>query len=69
MKITINKESCIGCGACFTAYEDLFEMTDDGLSKVKVDVIPDDRKEAALEAMASCPTSAIEEVKEEQQNH
>ena len=66
MKIKVNNEACIGCGACFAVAEDLFEMTDEGLSKVKVDVVPEDKKEAAVNAMEGCPTSAIEEVKEEQ---
>ncbi len=68
MKIKVNNEACIGCGACLAVAEDLdlFEMTDEGLSKVKVDVVPEDKKEAAVNAMEGCPTSAIEEVKEEQ---
>ena len=46
MKIKVNNEACIGCGACLAVAEDLFEMTDEGLSKVKVDVVPEDKKEA-----------------------
>lgn len=65
MKVKVNKESCIGCGACAAICEDVFEIGDDGLSQVKVDVVPEDKVDAAKEAVESCPTAAIEEVKEE----
>ena len=65
MKIKVNKDSCIGCGACVAIAEGIFEIGDDGLSKAKVAVIPDDKKEVVVEAMESCPTAAIVEDKEE----
>lgn len=65
LKVKVNKDSCIGCGACAAICEDVFEIGDDGLSKVKVDTVPEDKKEAAVEAIESCPTAAILEVKEE----
>ena len=37
MKVKVNKEACIGCGACMSIAEDVFEMNDEGLSSVKVD--------------------------------
>ena len=64
MKIKVNEEACIGCGACFAAAEEIFEMTDAGLSHVKVDVVPEDKKEKAINAMEGCPTSAIVEEKD-----
>ena len=63
MKVKVNKESCIGCGACAAICEDVFEIGDDGLSQAKVDVVPEDKEDAAREAMESCPTAAIEEIK------
>ena len=59
MKIKVNKEACIGCGACLSYAEDLFEFNSEGVSQVKVDTVPEDKKEAALEAIAGCPTGAI----------
>ena len=64
MKVKVNKESCIGCGACAAICEDVFEIGDDGLSKVKVDKVAEDKIDAAKEAIESCPTAAIEEVNE-----
>ena len=60
MKIKVNKDACIGCGACASIAEDLFEITDEELSHAKVEVVPADKEDAAKEAIESCPTSAIE---------
>lgn len=59
MKISVNQEACIGCGACMAIAEDLFEMNDDGLSQAKVSEVPEDKQEQANEAVESCPTGAI----------
>ena len=59
MKIKVNQEACIGCGACLAIAEDLFEMNEEGLSHAKVDTVPEDKKEQATEALESCPTGAI----------
>ena len=64
MKIKVNQEACIGCGACLAIAEDLFEMNDDGLSQAKVDNVPADKVDAAVEAVESCPTGAIEKTSE-----
>lgn len=64
MKVRVNENSCIGCGACAAICEDVFEIGDDGLSQVKVDVVPENKIDAAKEAVESCPTAAIEEVGE-----
>lgn len=60
MKISINKDACIGCGTCAAISEDLFEINDEGLAEVKVEEVPEDKKESAKEASDSCPTAAIE---------
>ena len=33
--VKINKEECIGCGACVSTCGEVFEMGDDGKAKVK----------------------------------
>ncbi|MCK4634870.1 MAG: ferredoxin [Candidatus Aenigmarchaeota archaeon] len=56
MKVGVNKEKCIGCGACVSVCPDVFEMSDDGKSEVK-------KKECDLdcckEAKDVCPVDAI----------
>lgn len=61
MKVIVNKDSCIGCGACAAICEDVFEIGDDGLCTVKAEEVPADKVDGAKEAIASCPTAAIEE--------
>ena len=61
MKIKVNQDACIGCGACCAMADDLFEIDDNGLSKAKVTEVPEDKKDVAKEAVESCPTSAIVE--------
>ena len=58
MKFKVDKDSCIGCGACQAICEEVFEITDDGYATAKdVEVKDEDVKEN--------PTSAIIEVKDE----
>ena len=61
MKIKVNAENCIGCGACEAISEDLFEVSE--ACKVKKEEVPAELEQAAKDAIDSCPTSAIEEVK------
>ena len=59
MKINVNQDACIGCGACMAIADDLFEMNADGLSEAKVKEVPADKEDQANEAVESCPTGAI----------
>lgn len=61
MKIKVNKDECIGCGACASVADELFEMGEDGLSQAKVEVVPEGKEETAKEAVETCPTGAIKE--------
>jgi len=64
MKVNVNKDQCIGCGACAALAPNVFEIDDDGLSKVIAEEITEEDEESARDAVDSCPTSAIEEVEE-----
>ena len=55
-KVTVNKDKCIGCGACTATCPEVFEFDDDGLAKAVKNEINDDVKMAA----ECCPTEAIE---------
>ena len=34
MKVVVNKDNCIGCGACEALYPEVFQIDDEGLSTV-----------------------------------
>lgn len=63
MKLRVNKDLCIGCGACQAVCPEAFEIEDDGLATVTVEEIKNEIMDDALDAKDGCPTSAIEEVK------
>ena len=64
MELKINKDSCIGCGACVGLCDEIFEFGDDGLAEVKENPIPEEFEEDAQDALEGCPTSAIENLEE-----
>lgn len=71
MKVNVNKEACIGCGACQAITNgEFFAIGDDGFAEViekyRDKEVPKEMEEDVESAMTSCPTSAIEEVSEEE---
>jgi len=64
MKVKVNPNACIGCGACAAVCPEVFELTDDGIAKEKEEIVKEEDKDGAIEASEGCPTSAIE-VKED----
>jgi len=60
MKVKVNQDACIGCGACAAICDEVFEINDEGLSQAKQENVEDHCKEAVREAEDSCPTGAIE---------
>lgn len=61
MKVNVNKDACIGCGACVSICDQVFEFDDEGMSKVIKEEVPSDLENDVKEAVESCPTAAIEE--------
>lgn len=61
MKVKVNQNACIGCGACTAIAESVFELNDEGLSETKKeDIQKEEEKEQVKEAADTCPTEAIE---------
>lgn len=64
MKLRVNKDVCIGCGACQAICPEVFQIDEDGLAIAKAE--PNEKNiEDAMDAKEGCPVSAIEENKEE----
>ena len=61
MKVYVDQDLCIGCGACIDTAPELFDYNDEDLAQAIVDVVPEDQEDFAQEAIDSCPTEAIKE--------
>lgn len=57
-KVSVNKEQCIMCGACYGQATDVFASDTDGTSKVIKELIPDDDT-FTISVIEGCPTGAI----------
>lgn len=64
MIVRVDKDKCIGCGACVNIVPEVFEFTDEGLALVKTDEYNETKKDDILDAAESCPTEAINVIKE-----
>ena len=60
MNLKVDKNVCIGCGACQAICPEVFSIEDDGLAAVTGE-INDSNKEEALDAKAGCTVGAIDE--------
>lgn len=61
MKVIVDQDLCIACGACIDIAPEIFDWNDEGLSHAIVDEVPEDKEDLAKEAIESCPTEAIKE--------
>ena len=61
MKLTVDGKRCMGHGRCYTVAPDLLTDDDEGYVTIRDQLIeiPDDDREAAADAVASCPEQAI----------
>ncbi|MFH1837316.1 MAG: ferredoxin [Candidatus Omnitrophota bacterium] len=59
MKVTVNEETCIGCGLCVQVAPDIYEMKEDKAMAL-VNEIPEDKMRGAQDGSEQCPVAAIE---------
>lgn len=63
-KFVVDKNLCIGCGACAATAENTYQMDDDGLAvtvegKNLVSELSEEEKNEAMDALEGCPVDAI----------
>lgn len=61
MKVKVNQDLCISCGACVSTCPEVFSFNDDGYAEAIEENVNKDDEEKALEALEGCPTEAIDE--------
>jgi len=55
----VEKDACIGCGACPEFCPEVFKMNDDGIAEAYTNPVPSANEASAKEASDGCPTDAI----------
>jgi ferredoxin len=59
MRVTVDEETCIGCGLCAETCPEVFELKDDK-AIAKMEEVPEDLVESCREAAEECPVEAIQ---------
>lgn len=59
MKVVVNRDSCIGCGACESIEPSVFQLDDEGISTVIEENLENADSDNLNDAVESCPTQAI----------
>ena len=59
MKVKVNPDVCIGCGACQAIAPDVFEINDEGVAQALSEEVKEEYVEDAKDAKEGCPVSAI----------
>ena len=59
MNAEVDKDTCIGCGACPGTCPEVFKMDDDGLASAYTNPVPSGLEDSAKEAEEGCPVDAI----------
>ena len=58
MKVSVDKETCIGCGLCVDTAPEVFEMDGD-VAVAKAEEVPAGAEESCKEGADACPVEAI----------
>jgi ferredoxin len=61
VRITVDGDSCMGHGRCYTLAPDLLDYDDEGYVTIRDQVVdvPPEQVEAARDAAATCPEGAV----------
>ena len=59
MKVSVNRDACIACGACAGIAPDVFELDGEGIAVPVVEEVPAALETDAQDALEACPTEAL----------
>ena len=59
MRITADRDVCIGAGVCVMSTEVVFDQDDDGIVVLLVDDVPADEQDNTRKAVQLCPSGAL----------
>lgn len=62
MKVKVDPDLCISCGACISLEPAVFDWDEDGKAKAVMEEVPADKESIVKEAVEACPTEAIKEL-------
>lgn len=62
MRVKVDTELCIACGACISLVPEVFDWDEEQKAKAIMEEVPGDRESVAKEAVENCPTEAIKEI-------
>ena len=62
MRITADRDVCIGAGMCVMTAEEVFDQGDDGIFVILEVEVPPEHADAAARAVAACPSGALRRV-------
>ena len=59
MRVAVDRELCVGSGACEALAPDVFEVDDDGVLVVRQETPDEDEQSDVRDAVTACPTRAL----------
>ncbi|CAN5832860.1 ferredoxin [soil metagenome] len=59
MKVSADRDVCIGAGVCVMSTEVVFDQDDDGIVVLVVDDVPGAEEAAVRKAVQLCPSGAL----------
>ncbi len=59
MKVTVDKDKCLGCGICEGLAPEVFSLANEPYAEVLVNPVPEEYQEAVKQSAEECPEEAI----------
>ncbi len=59
MRVTVDRDRCVGNGVCEAMAPELFVVDDNGEVELRFTEIPPEQRQLVLDAVRSCPAQAL----------